>query len=374
MLYFFYIFSKIPAPIVIQPIDEQAENNPIIPQILAPANQLEIDAWHLKDVTCRNYILATNKPMQKQSLYGCLTAKEMWRKMQTQYVERADDLEHTYHQQLCDIKHDSGKDIRYHINRFCNVANKLREMGSPLPSNLLINKIICSLPESYKEFRARWRDVPIMEKTIDNMTMRLIGDEEIISCYQPTTSNNNVFNASDHKNQFHNDQKKPGHSGAGDQGLRGVKNGRVSDQRGHQSSRSYSGANTNNNTKIWKCIYCEVDTRNERLELANQHFRRKKSSSAYAASNAKDREEQDEYQEDKMDEGFAASQCFAVRSVFDWFADSGATASMTDQRQLLMDYETIKPGSWSVSRIGGTNLSVHGRGNVPIITEVKTRI
>lgn len=44
---------------------------------------------------------------------------------------------------------------------------------------------------------------------------------------------------------------------------------------------------------------------------------------------------------------------------------------MTDQRQLLMDYEAIKPGSWSVSGIGGTNLSVHGRGNVPIITEIK---
>jgi hypothetical protein len=38
---------------------------------------------------------------------------------------------------------------------------------------------------------------------------------------------------------------------------------------------------------------------------------------------------------------------------------------------LGMDYETIKPGTWSVSGIGGTNLSVHGRGNVPIITEVK---
>ncbi len=47
--------------------------------------------------------------MQKQSLYGCETAREMWMKLRTQYVARADDLEHTYHQQLCDIKHDPGK-------------------------------------------------------------------------------------------------------------------------------------------------------------------------------------------------------------------------------------------------------------------------
>ncbi len=31
-----------------------------------------------------------------------------------------------------------------------------------------------------------------------------------------------------------------------------------------------------------------------------------------------------------VEDGFAASQCYAVRSVFDWFADSGATDSMTD--------------------------------------------
>ncbi len=35
-----------------------------------------------------------------------------------------------------------------------------------------------------------------LEKTIANMTMHLIGEEEIIACYQPTTSNNNALNAS----------------------------------------------------------------------------------------------------------------------------------------------------------------------------------
>ena len=74
------------------------------------------------------------------------------------------------------------------------------------------------------------------------------------------------------------------------------------------------------------------------------------------------------------EDGFAASFCYAIVfnefcSVFDWFADSGATASMTDQRKILM-YEAIKPRTWSMSRIGGTNLSVHGRGNPPTITEV----
>ncbi len=36
-------------------------------------------------------------------------------------------------------------------------------------------------------------------------------------------------------------------------------------------------------------------------------------------------------QEEQKDDSYAASQCFASRSLFDWFADSGATQHMTDQ-------------------------------------------
>ncbi|KAK4017344.1 hypothetical protein OUZ56_032291 [Daphnia magna] len=63
----------IPAPIVIQAIDESAENNPIIPKILAPANQLEIDAWHLKDTQtnqCKNHLCMDAK-LQERSERKC---------------------------------------------------------------------------------------------------------------------------------------------------------------------------------------------------------------------------------------------------------------------------------------------------------------
>ena len=156
-------------------------------------------------------------------------------------------------------------------------------------------------------------------------------------------------------------------------GIRSVKNGRVNDQRRQKPSRYHSGANVD--TKTWKCIYCEVDTfeTKERKmlkarELSNEYLRKKKSSSAYGASHSK---EPGDEQQENVEDGFSAPQCYAISSVFDWFADSGATASMTDQPKLLMDYENIKPVTWSVSGTGGTNLSVYGRRNVPIITEVK---
>lgn len=74
-------------------------------------------------------------------------------------------------------------------------------------------------------------------------------------------------------------------------------------------------------------------------------------------------------QHPKQDKGFPASTSFATRSIFDWFADSGATSHMTDQRSLMTNYTSIPPGSWMVRGIGGANLAVHGQGQITVITE-----
>ena len=44
---------------------------------------------------------------------------------------------------------------------------------------------------------------------------------------------------------------------------------------------------------------------------------------------------------------------------------------MTDQPQLIVDYEAVKPGTWSVSGIGGTNLPVLGKGKVAVVADIE---
>ena len=66
----------------------------------------------------------------------------------------------------------------------------------------------------------------------------------------------------------------------------------------------------------------------------------------------------------------SCAQSFSSRCLFDWFADSGATQHMSDQRQLMINYKPIEPGTWSVSGIGGMTLPVLGVGDVPVITQI----
>lgn len=71
-------------------------------------NQEVIETWKQRDVTCRNILLATTEPSQKQNLYGLETAKQMWDAIAAQYAARAEDLEHNYLKNLYDFKFDNG--------------------------------------------------------------------------------------------------------------------------------------------------------------------------------------------------------------------------------------------------------------------------
>jgi len=85
------------------PSQEREADGPI-------TNQAAIDLWHQKDVSVRNYILATLEQSQKQNLYGIPTAREMWLNISTQYTTRADEIEGQLLQDMWSYKYDPGKE------------------------------------------------------------------------------------------------------------------------------------------------------------------------------------------------------------------------------------------------------------------------
>ena len=79
-------------------------------------------------------------------------------------------------------------------------------MGHPLPVNLLVSKIVKALTEAFIQLRARWHETPAADKTIDNLTLRLIAEEQILKSYHtsaPASQNNNLaFNAAGSTNNL----------------------------------------------------------------------------------------------------------------------------------------------------------------------------
>ena len=160
-------------------------------------NRAAIDRWKKKDVTCRNYIMATNEPSQKKNIYGLSTAREMWLKIETQYASNAADLEANCLTSLYNFKHDPGKDIMCHINGVLAFTNKLREIGKPMAELHIINIITSSLPESYARARSIWTLVPEAERTVNNLISKLKAEETIIASYLKSAKEDIALHASE---------------------------------------------------------------------------------------------------------------------------------------------------------------------------------
>lgn len=67
-------------------------------------NQLEIENWLQKDVDARTMLYSSIKPEQQAALHGCMTAHEMWTKIQTEYAENAAENEHLLMAKFFDLK------------------------------------------------------------------------------------------------------------------------------------------------------------------------------------------------------------------------------------------------------------------------------
>ena len=104
------------------PSQEREADGPI-------TNQAAIDSWHQKDVSVRNYILATLEQSQKQNLYGIPTAREMWLNISTQYTTRADEIEGQLLQDMWSYTYDPGKEKKtLNYNLHCNYNTPMNDM------------------------------------------------------------------------------------------------------------------------------------------------------------------------------------------------------------------------------------------------------
>ncbi|KAG5886222.1 hypothetical protein JTB14_006417 [Gonioctena quinquepunctata] len=65
-----------------------------------------------------------------------------------------------------------------HIADFENLSHELKSCGDEMSENMLVNKILMTLPESFEHFHSAWDTSP--EKTLNSMISRLIAEEKRI--------------------------------------------------------------------------------------------------------------------------------------------------------------------------------------------------
>lgn len=209
------------------------------------------------------------------------------------------------------------------------MAEELGNLNSAVSEQQVVMKILATLPQSYRIFLSAWQSVPPVEKTIDNLTTRLVG-EEIMSIErnggEDDPADTAFFATRVPQITNHTDQSRAarGHRGGysrGRSGRGGVRGrGIHHNYRGRRGSQHHDSSNEERPQVICfncdqpgqKTFNCPEKRSEERKQARDDSFN--KNRSAWKSFGA-----------------VSSSLCLMAQRPSHWLADSGATHHMTEK-------------------------------------------
>lgn len=80
-------------------------------------------------------------------------------------------------QEFFNCTYQKDADTSMHISKLENLVYRLKALEMDISEQMLISKIISTLPENYKHFCSAWECTPKKERSLDQSTARLVAKE-----------------------------------------------------------------------------------------------------------------------------------------------------------------------------------------------------
>lgn len=135
-----------------------------------------IHKWIRDDAKAQELIVTRMEQGPLTHLLSCESSKEMWTKLKSVYDKESVVSVHLLQQKFFSM--EFGDTVSNYISQLEEIKTKLKQAGEEISDKMIITKILMSLPEPYKHFRSAWESVPTDKQTLDELTSRLLLEEE----------------------------------------------------------------------------------------------------------------------------------------------------------------------------------------------------
>ena len=316
-----------------------------------PAHQVtEVAKWNKKDAKAQEIIVSRMEQASIAHIMSCKTSNEMWIKLNTVYEKESEVSVHLLYQQFYNLKFEGS--VSEYMSKMTNLVSALAQKGEEVAKRSIITKVIMSLPEKYRHFSSAWESVPLKNQTVENLTARLLVEEERFKAVETEVALAAKWESKYKKNARSSEKQQ--------------EKGRVSDSSNKTKYRCHNCNEVGHFRKDCKrperrhCSYCKKSGH----ETRDCWFRQKK--------------EEDKESKDKS-EGFTNKKsnlaCVGLLDVEsgtlskepedDWHLDSGASSHFCHDITMFSEYTSV-PNS-KPCRVGdGKSLEVLGVGTVTV--------
>ncbi|KAJ3622463.1 hypothetical protein MTP99_002971 [Tenebrio molitor] len=142
-------------------------------------------AWKKNDSIAQRIIATTVEEKPLLHILNCKSAKDMWDKLIQVYEQKSETSIHMLMQQWYNLQMKSDDDIAIYVARLEDLAHRLEIMGEKIPDQMLITKLLMTLPPTYKYFISAWESTSSDQRTLANLISRLTAEESRMSTENP---------------------------------------------------------------------------------------------------------------------------------------------------------------------------------------------
>ena len=129
------------------------------------------------DKAARKLIVTTMERRPLDLLLCCMTASEMWKKLNTVYDMKSDENLSMVQKQFSCSKWEESESVAHNLSKIDQLATKMKSLNSDFPESMLVTRILSILPRKFNHFHSTWDSVEDNRRNLENLTTRLMAEE-----------------------------------------------------------------------------------------------------------------------------------------------------------------------------------------------------
>lgn len=139
-----------------------------------------------KDAKAQEVLVSRMEPGPMSHIISCVSAKEMWDRLHIIYEKKSNVSIHLLQQQFFNLKFDDN--VMNFLSKIQNLVAEMKQLNEEIPEKMIITKALMALPEQYKHFISAWESVSEEQRTLSNLTARLLVEEERLKTKEETVA------------------------------------------------------------------------------------------------------------------------------------------------------------------------------------------
>lgn len=137
-------------------------------------------AWKKSDIKAQRVIVTTISQRVMVHIVNCMTSCEMWNRLHSVFERKTETGILYLQQRYYSYTRDPQDDMASYISKLEEIVLQLADLGLEIPEQMVISKVILSLPSEYRHFSSAWESAAKTDRTLDNLRTRLMTEESRI--------------------------------------------------------------------------------------------------------------------------------------------------------------------------------------------------